>query len=564
VTTAHAVRHALLPRWLAARNAARRSPWRPLAIASLVVAFWAGIFVLFVHVLDYFQTIGEFGPLLTQRLLVLLFLSFFTVLLISNTVTALTTFYLAGDVNLLLGAPLSFRALHHARFVETLVASSWMVLLFGLPAFLAYGVVYGAGLLFYLATVAVLATFVVIPAALGVLVTTALVMVFPAQRARDAMLVGTGLLLGAIVLSIRMLQPEQLAHPSGLVGLAGFLAGFGATGSPYLPTTWAAESLIPLLGAREGEPLFNLAMLASTAAMLFVVSATVVERLYLTAWSRAQTGRFGSSGKESGLTRALDVATRPLPRIPGLMLAKDVTVFLRDASQWSQLLLLCALVAIYLYNFSVLPLDDGSALGAAMRDLAVVLNMGLGAFVATAVAVRFVFPMPSLEGRAWWILRTAPLRLERIWWSKFWIGFVPLLAFAGVLIGTTNHYLAVPGVLTLVFFATLVPLIAAIVSLGLAFGAMHARLDTQNAAQIATGFGAIVYMVTSLVLIAAVVGLQAWPVGMLLRRMRAGLPVGSSEGTLVAAAFLTALGLMTATFVLARRRGLRALARLGA
>ena len=195
MSAAAGVLHALQPRWLAMRNAMRANPQRPAVAAVLVGAFWAGIFFLFVHVLGYFQTIGEFGPLLTQRLMVLLFLSFFTILLISNTVTALTTFYLAGDVSLLLGAPLSFRTLHHARFIETAVASSWMVLLFGLPAFLAYGVVYDAGPLFYGAAAAVLAVFLVIPAAIGVLVTTILVLVFPAQRARDAMLVGTGLLL---------------------------------------------------------------------------------------------------------------------------------------------------------------------------------------------------------------------------------------------------------------------------------------------------------------------------------------------------------------------------------
>src|SRR5439155_384837 len=81
---------------------------------------------------------------------------------------------------------------------------------------------------------------------------------------------------------------------------------------------------------------------------------------------------------------------RPLPRVPGSLLAKDATVFLRDASQWSQLLLVFALVGIYLYNFSALPLDDGTPLADAMRDLATILNLGLGAFVTTAVAVRFV------------------------------------------------------------------------------------------------------------------------------------------------------------------------------
>ena len=57
-----------------------------------------------------------------------------------------------------------------------------MVLLFGLPAFLAYGVVYEAGPLFYLGTVATLIPFLCIFGAIGVLITTALVLLFPAQR----------------------------------------------------------------------------------------------------------------------------------------------------------------------------------------------------------------------------------------------------------------------------------------------------------------------------------------------------------------------------------------------
>src|SRR5262249_17938428 len=156
------------------------------------------------------------------------------------------------------------------------------------------------------------------PAALGVLLTTGLVLVFPARSARDALLVGVGLLVGGGVLVFRLLDPERLAHPSGLVGFAGFLAGFGATGSPYLPTTWAAETLIPLLGAREGEPGFHLAMLASTAAMLFVVSASVVERVFLTAWSHAQAGRVRAARVERPLSGILTALARPLPRIPGL------------------------------------------------------------------------------------------------------------------------------------------------------------------------------------------------------------------------------------------------------
>jgi ABC-2 type transport system permease protein len=322
--------------------------------------------------------------------------------------------------------------------------------------------------------------------------------------------------------------------------------------------------MIPLLGARPGEPAFHLGMLTSTAAMLFVVSAAVVERVYLRAWSRAQTGRVSTNGGARALSRWLEQLTLPLPRLPGLLLAKDVTVFLRDASQWSQLVLLGALVGIYLYNFAALPLGDDTPLALAMRDLAAVSNLGLGAFVTTSVAVRFIFPMVSLEGHAWWILRTAPVALGRLWWSKFWIGFVPLLGFAAVLVATTNHLLGVTPPVTALFLATLVPLTAAVVSLGLAFGAIYPKLDTQNAAQVATGFGAIVYMLACVGLISTVTALEAWPVSRLFWHTRNDVPLDAGDIVWVALGLGAAIVVPLLVFALARRRGVAALAQLGA
>jgi len=551
----------LSPRLLAARHALRRGGLKPVLLTAVTLAFWIGCFVLFTRVLTFFQTVTALGPLLTQRLLIVVLLSFLAILLISNVVTALTTFYLAADVGRLLVAPVTRRRLHQARFVETLVSSSWMVLLFGLPVFLAYGAVHRAGPLYYAAALATLPPFLVIPAALGVLVTTALVLVFPARRAREVLVVATVALAAAAYLALRLLRPERLASAPELAGLAAFLAAFEAPASPYLPSTWAAEVLIPLLGERAGEPLFYLGLLASTAAVLYLASAAVVERVFLRAWSRAHEGRVRSGG-ERRLTRALRLAAAPLPRVPGLLLAKDATIFLRDASQWSQLLLLLALVVVYVYNFSVLPIDDASPLAHTLRDVVTFANLGLAAFVTASVAVRFVYPAVSLEGHSWWILRSAPVPLATLWWSKFWIAFLPLAVLGEILLVVTGRFLGASAGLTLVFMATLLLVIAAIVSLGLAFGAAYPRLDTQNAAQIATGFGGVVYMVTCLGLIAVVTALEAWPVSRLFWHRFAHTPLATAEAVLTAGAFASVALLTLTAWALARRSALRNLPRL--
>ncbi|MCC6850572.1 MAG: hypothetical protein IT294_18950 [Deltaproteobacteria bacterium] len=551
----------LAPRVLATRNALRRRPARAWALAALTAAFWIGCFFLFAHTLRFFQTIAALGPVLTQRLLVMLFVSFFAILLISNVVTALTTYYLSADVRFLLVAPVPRRRLHQARFVETLVASSWMVLLFGLPVFLAYGVVFHAGPLYYAAALATLVPFLVIPAALGVALTTALVLVFPARRMRDVLIVVSVALIAGGYLALRLARPERLASPSELAGFAAFLAAFEAPASPYLPTTWAANVLLAFLGDEPREPIFHFALLASTAAVLTLACGAFVERALLRAWSRAQEGR-ESPRRARVLGRWLDVVARPLPRATGLLFVKDATIFFRDASQWSQLLLLLALVVVYVYNFSALPIDDGSPLAGTLREIVAFANLGLAAFVTASVAVRFVFPAISLEGRSWWAIRTAPIPLASIWWGKFWIGFLPLAALGEALIVVTGRLLGVTPGLTLVFMATLLLVIAAIVSLGLAFGAAYPRVDTQNAAQIATGFGGLVYMVTCLGLISAVIALEAWPVSRLFWSRFAAAPIGAGETAAIAISFGAVTALTATAWALGRRAALKRLAHL--
>ena len=57
----------LAPRVLALRNVLRRRPFRPFVVAALACLLWVACFFVFTRTLDYFQTIGEFGPALTSR-----------------------------------------------------------------------------------------------------------------------------------------------------------------------------------------------------------------------------------------------------------------------------------------------------------------------------------------------------------------------------------------------------------------------------------------------------------------------------------------------------------------
>ena len=91
----------------------------------------------------------EIGPLLAGKLLGLMLVSFFSILLLSNVITALSSFFLARDLDLLVVGAGGLAASCTARSCSRrCVNSSWMVVLMAVPMFAAYGVVYDGGPLF--------------------------------------------------------------------------------------------------------------------------------------------------------------------------------------------------------------------------------------------------------------------------------------------------------------------------------------------------------------------------------------------------------------------------------
>src|SRR6184192_423190 len=115
----------LRPFLLSSRNRARQ--WqrsdltRTILFGGVAVgvcgALFFGSFWLTTQLLDY----EELGDFLLRIGLSWLFLTFLSFLAFSGVVTALSTFFLADDLRLLLVAPIATRRLFHARFLRTVV-----------------------------------------------------------------------------------------------------------------------------------------------------------------------------------------------------------------------------------------------------------------------------------------------------------------------------------------------------------------------------------------------------------------------------------------------------------
>ncbi|MFH1809563.1 MAG: hypothetical protein ABIJ09_12520 [Pseudomonadota bacterium] len=505
----------LYPRVRIVANRARRldgSGWGKVIAASLFIAgVWVGLYAGLVYLLRILLGVELLGPYLVDRLLMLLLLSFSGVLLLSNIVTSLATFYMSDELTLINAAPVSRLRLFYARFAESVAASSWMVVVFGVPVIGAYGAVHGAPLSYYGLAVIVGAGFLAIPACLGVVVTTGLVNVFPARAARDLLIIITALFLGGAWFVFRFLRPERLVNPEAFNGVAQFLSTLVIPQSGWLPSTWAARALSAAMRGNLSQALSSTGFLALWGAAFVVLAAWITSALYLGGWSRAQEGRPARLRGLSG-TSLQRMASRLLGRAGGAVLAKDLKVLVRDASQWSQLVLLVALVAIYLFSIYALPFDALNVDTTMYRNAVAFLNIGMTGFVQAAVAARFVYPSVSAEGRGIWILRTAPTTARELVRAKWLAGALPVLLFGEVLAIASNRILDTEPLVQALAVVDAAVLAFAICALASGLGAMMPDFKAENSVKVAASFGGLLYMTGALVLLFAFVLLQAFPI----------------------------------------------------
>ncbi|MEE8547412.1 MAG: hypothetical protein V3S63_04835 [bacterium] len=463
-------------------------------------------YIFFYRLIAAIVTRLEFlAPFMLHQLIHILFLSFFGLLMLSSMASAISGFYMSREIPFLITTPVSPSAFITQRFIIVFFQSAWMILIFGVPPFLAYSSKLRLGWQFVAGWFPVFILLVLIPVLAGSTFAMILMRILPAARVHQA-LTFMSLAVGAmIIILFRMSRPERLFMDVPTEEVMDFVKAMSVPEFPFMPTSWATEAVVSLSsGSLNYSYIQNLGLLLAVCVTAIILFLVVFRHLYFPGLSTVQEGAAGK--KRKNMTRA-EATMDNLPPVMGAYLTKDYLIFIRDPARWTQLFLLGALIVLYIYNAYFFPLG-----GYFYRNLVAFLNLALSGFVISALCVRFVYPSVSLEGLSVWITMSAPVSMKKFFLAKFIFAAVPLVLVSIVLTTTTNVIMGVDSGLMVLFGATSVAMALALVGLNLGMGAVFPRFNFENEAQIAASGGGVVTMIISLAYIGFLVVFMAAPV----------------------------------------------------
>jgi len=139
-------------------------------------------------------------------------------------------------------------------------------------------------------------------------------------------------------------------------------------------------------------------------------------------------------------------------------------------------------------------------------------NVGMAGFVIAAICLRFAYPSVSSEGRAFWMVQSAPVSYRQFLRVKVAVYSAPLTILAILLTAFANTILHADRVIWTFTLAGASMLAITLVSLGVAMGAFAPNFAAENPLQVGLSLGGFAYMAISLMYVGAVMLLMAKPI----------------------------------------------------
>ncbi len=542
--------------WNIVASTVHQSRFRFGLVLVLSIIFWAAVFYLFY---DAFRFIDS----MHAEVMSLLFNTFFSALMVMMTfstgILMYGSLYRSGESSFLLSCPLRAETIHAHKFTEALWFSSWGFILLGSPMLIAYGIVRDAPWSFFVMLVPFIVTFVVIPASIGSIVCMLVVAGLPRLRLHALSISLAIVAVGVLWISWSTFSSAK----SQLLTTAWFeetLSRLAMTEQVFLPSWWLASGLLDAALRGESPDMTNqstlealkfLGLILANALLLSLVASWVARWTYRKGYSHLQAEvpikqRRHIFWLDELLTRGESHIGNPIR----LLLVKDLQIFRRDVTQWSQFIIFFGLLGLYFYNLRSFNYSHVYA------SLIGHLNLAVVGLIFSTFTTRFVFPSISLEGRRFWILGLLPIDRDQIVWSKFFFSFAGGLIPCLGLILLSDSMLGLPWSTVFVHLTCSLAMCAGLSGIAVGMGASIPNFRESSPAKIAAGFGGTLSLVLSamfIILLVITVGfthhfnLLQQALGQVPLATASGL-LGSSGGQVVSLCIIIVGGLL-ATFL---------------
>lgn len=482
-------------------------------IGSFVVyaGFMLGTFLFTHSMIEFLLERAHIGTFLLHRFLSMTLYVFFLSINVGNIIVSYSTLYKSSEVAFLLTKPVSFAKIFAIKFLDNFFYSSTTLFVIGLSVLAGYGTYFNLPWTFYVQAVCFLfIPFMFLAAFVGVMMLMGLIKLAQAFGARLVIGTLTLIYLGSVYAFFKLTSPVKLVQEvmkfyPNIDHYFGFL---DPPLSRFLPNHWVAESLYWTIMNDTSRAVLYTGILIAVCFGTGLATLMIARRWYYRSWLAFLDLR-APRDHASPKPRFLQFSeSSPLEPQTDVLLKKEFWQFFREPSQWIHLSVIVVLVGIFLASMSNVEIVPGNPFLQAVIYLVIFL---FNTFLLSSIALRFVYPLMSIEGEAFWKIRSVPVRLKKVALLKFSVALVLTLVIGQLLAAFSRPLTGTPLISTISGInASFVSL--AMVTLCFGMGCYFATFKENNPIRVASSQGASLTFLLSLIYMVFLVGVLFLPV----------------------------------------------------
>ncbi len=451
-------------------------------------------FVIVEFTTRYLVQQAKIGLFLYHRLLALALFVFFAIISIANILVAFVTVFRNTEAEFLHTLPIRPVEIFTSKFLDSFLYSSALMIILILAAVAGYAGYFGSPLVALLGVLFAILPMILSAACVGAIVLLLLLRVSKKISIRTAVLIVTFLYAGGTYLYVVLNNPFTLftnvmkyyPHIDRYLGVLDPKLDYLA------PSFWSANFFYFATTGNVVGAVSSALIVCSVAALLFFVMIRLADRYYEEAYWMARHKLFERKVGDAG--DVLEERGRK-PRKTISVLKRDFLLFIREPSQTFHFGVLMVLIGIFLVNLFEMRiyLPDTFIVSSSFT-----LIYAFNSFLLVSLAVRFVYPMLSLEGETMWLLRSSPVSLARVFYAKL----IPSVVFLSLIGGMLGYAAPLPfkyfsGLITAsVIYGALGGIVFP--SIVMIFGGVFANYKENDAVRISSSHGATVSLLVSI------------------------------------------------------------------
>ncbi|MDI6804012.1 MAG: hypothetical protein QME58_09230 [Bacteroidota bacterium] len=469
-----------------------------LGSVLLYGAFAVGAYVLTYNIIEYLLKDAKVGMFLLHRFLSMLLFVFFVTVNLGNVIVSYSTLYKSKEILYLFTKPVSFVNIFMLKFLDNFFYSSTTLFLIGLAVIAGYGSYFSMPLGFYFVVlIFIFIPFMLISAILAVLLLFLLIKI--ASHIGPAPVIAglvTGY-VGSIFFYFKFVNPYKLVneimkyYPHTDQYFEIFMPVF----LKYLPNHWVSEFLYwTVKGNYIGASFYGL-MLITAALFLFLIMFVVGRMYYRKSWLVSLEFRFFSK-KQIQNRKVIFQKNTILQCQTDALLKKEFLQFFRDPSQWLHLAVLVLLMLVFGVSVSRFEYNYEQPF---LQSVTYVVIYLFTAFLIASMAIRFVYPLISIEASSFWKIKSSPLSIQKFFNTKIIFVFIPII-LVGIMLSIFSNW-SFRKEQSLLYFSTytMIFVAAALVIINISGGSFFASFNEKNPIRIASTQGASLIFLMSLV-----------------------------------------------------------------